>query len=308
MKNIAIILAAGTGKRFGSELPKQFVKLAGKPVIVYTIDAFQHAPCIDEIIVVTNNEYIDYVFSLISENHFTKVSKVINGGKERYDSSWSAIKAINEDECNLIFHDAVRPFVSQRIIQECVSALRGWNAVDVVVDPTDTIVKIKNDIIMAIPDRRFMARGQTPQAFKKSVIEEAYNRFFQDQNRITFDDCGVVLKYIPNEEIYVVTGDEQNFKITHQQDLYLADNFIKDGLLASNAPLEKNIEDQLSDKVVVIFGGSSGIGESLVCQCRDMGANVYSFSRRNGCDITNHDEIVKSLELVKKMKVVLIML
>lgn len=300
MKNIAVILAAGSGTRFGAEVPKQFVKLAGKPLIIYTLDTFQKSPHIDEIIIVTHADYIDMVSDFANTYHFDKVSKVISGGKDRADSSWSAIQSLDLNECNLIFHDAVRPFVSNRIIGDCISALEHWNAVDVVVDPTDTIVKINNNQIMSIPDRRKLARGQTPQAFKKSVIEEAYKKFMADPERIAFDDCGIVLKYLPNEPIYTVKGEERNFKVTHQQDLYLADNFIKDGLMEHRDDDLISLERTLANKTIVIFGGSSGIGESLVSLCRDIGANVYSFSRRNGCDITQIDQISAALDKVKK--------
>lgn len=298
MKNIAVILAAGSGSRFGAGKPKQFIKLAGKPLIAYTIAAFQKAACIDEIILVTHLDYMDSVHELVTQYEFSKVAKVLSGGKERYDSSWAAIQSMGEEECQLIFHDAVRPFVSERIIQECVQALEKWNAVDVVVDPTDTIVKMRGDKIMSIPNRRQLGRGQTPQAFKKSVIEKAYVKFMADPDRLASDDCGIVLKYLPTEPVHVVKGEEQNFKITHQQDLYLADNFIRDGLLNQNQTDEWFLEQQLADKVVVVFGGSSGIGEALVAQCRDFGANVYSFSRRHGCDITQPAEVRLALDQV----------
>ena len=158
MRNIAVILASGTGSRFGSKVPKQFVKLAGKPVIQYTIEVFQSAPDIDEIIIVTCDDYIDLVSELVMVNNLSKVTKVISGGKERYESSWSALHAITDDECNVIFHDAVRPFVSQRIIADCVDALNDHKAVDVAVGAIDTIIKVKNNNVMAIPDRRFLRR------------------------------------------------------------------------------------------------------------------------------------------------------
>lgn len=150
IKNIAIILASGTGSRFGS---KQFVRLA---VIEYTIEAFEESNSIDEIIVVTKDDYVDYVYEIVNTNLFKKVSKVIIGGVERYDSTLSAINAIKEDEANMIIHDAVRPFVNERIINDCVKALETYNAIDVVVDAVDTIVKVEDEIIQEIPDRRFL--------------------------------------------------------------------------------------------------------------------------------------------------------
>lgn len=298
MKNIGVILASGSGSRFGTKTPKQFIKLAGKPVIQYTIEAFQNASCIDEIIIVTNENYIDFVNELSEKNNFSKVSKIICGGSERYESSWSAIQSMDEDNCNVIFHDAVRPFVSERIINDCVNALKEYNAVDVVVDPTDTIVKVKSGKVMSIPDRRFLGRGQTPQAFKKNTIKKAYECFLAAENRVASDDCGIVLKYLPLEDIFIVKGEESNFKITHQQDIYLADNIIRDGLINFTEKNKQQIENIFSDKVVVVYGGGSGIGAALVVKCKELGANVYAFSRSNGVDITKEKDIKSSLNKV----------
>ena len=298
MKNVAVILASGSGTRFGSKTPKQFIKLAGKPVIVYTLEAFQKSACIDEIIIVTNDNYTDFVSSLTIDYNISKSTKIISGGKERYESSWSAIQSIEHEECNIIFHDAVRPFVSDRIITDCVKALDKWNAVDVIVDPTDTIVKIKGETIMSIPDRRFLARGQTPQAFKKTIIEKAYQRFLSEEKKVASDDCGILLKYLPMEPVYTVKGEESNFKITHQQDIYLADNIIKDGLFIQCNNNSEFVETSINEKVVVIFGGSSGIGESIFLKSKEFGGNTYSFSRANGCDITDYKSIVEALQKV----------
>jgi 2-C-methyl-D-erythritol 4-phosphate cytidylyltransferase len=299
MKNIAVILAAGKGSRFGADTPKQFIKLAGKPIIVYTLDTFQNCSSIDEIYIVILSNYKALVDRLVKEFNFTKVTKVLIGGQERADSSWAAITASKDKECNLIFHDAVRPFVSEKVINDCVNALDQWNAVDVVVDPTDTIVQVKNNFLSSIPDRRFLGRGQTPQAFKRSTIKLAYEKFFCDPDRIAFDDCGIVTKYLPEEPVLVVKGDERNFKITHQQDIYLADNFIKDGLLANAHSSVLNDKTNLEGKVVVIFGGSSGIGKALAETCREKGAKVHIFSRSNKCDITDSQAIKCAIHSVE---------
>src|SRR5690554_404441 len=283
MKNIAVILASGSGSRFGAKLPKQFVRLAGKPVIQYTIEAFEAAKAIDEIIIVTKEEYIDYVYEIINCQVFKKVTKVIGGGAERYDFT-------------LFIHDAVRPFVSEKIINRCVEALKKYNAVDVVVDATDTIVRVKEQVIQEIPDRRFLKRGQTPQAFKKATLQKAYDLFMQDAEKVASDDCGIVLKYLPNEPVVTVQGEEANFKITHQQDIYLADNLIKDGLIGRMSHDTANIESALKGKVIVVIGASSGIGEDIARLCENLGSKVYSCSRSiNGVDITSEKNLRSTL-------------
>lgn len=301
IKNIAIILASGSGERFGTKTPKQFIKLAGNPVIFYSLETLSKCALIDEIIIVTKKDYIDYVLELVSNHSFTKVQKVISGGNERHDSTLAAINAIDMLEANLIIHDAVRPFITESIITDCIYKLNYANAVDVVVDATDTIVKVSGDYIESIPDRRFLKRGQTPQAFKKSVLERAYNKFLKDKDRHATDDCGIVLKYLPSEKIITIKGSEFNFKITHQQDIYLADSLIKDGVFNRLESTSEKIHSYLKNKNVVIIGGSSGIGQALYAECKIHAENTFCLSRKTtGTDITNITTLENSLEEIHK--------
>ena len=118
MKNIAIILAGGSGTRLGGEMPKQFIRVAGKQIIEYSIEAFERCERIDEICIVCREDYIAYLEELVQSSGYTKVKKILSGGKERYDSSIAAINAYPDDDTNLLFHDAVRPMVSPRIIND----------------------------------------------------------------------------------------------------------------------------------------------------------------------------------------------
>lgn len=152
-KNTAIILAGGKGVRLKSELPKQLIRIAGKKVIEHTLDVFQNHPEIDEIAVVSNIDYIRDIENLLTQNHYTKVKKVLAGGAERSDSSLAAIRAYQNQDCHLIFHDAVRPLVSPRIISNCIRALKTYNAVDVAIKTTDTIIEVEENLIRNIPDR-----------------------------------------------------------------------------------------------------------------------------------------------------------
>ena len=303
IKNIAVILASGSGSRFGAKLPKQFVRLAGKPVIQYTIEAFEASRVIDEIIIVAKEEFVDYVFEIVNTQVFKKVTKVIVGGAQRYDSTVSALNAITDEEANLIIHDGVRPFVSEDIINRCVDALSVSNAVDVVVDAIDTIVRVKDDFIEEIPDRRFLKRGQTPQAFKKTILQRAFDLFEQDSEKLASDDCGIVRKYLPSEPILVIQGEESNFKITHQQDIYLADNLIKDGLVWRMSKNAEDINLALNGKVVVVIGASSGIGEGIANICQNLNAKVYPCSRSiNGVDITNEAHLKAKFEEIQQVE------
>ena len=132
-RNIAVILAGGVGTRLGLSTPKQFFKVAGKMVVEHTIDAFERNANIDEIAIVSNPMFISEFEDIVLRNGWKKVKKILKGGKERYDSSLSAINAYASEDVNIIFHDAVRPLVSQRIINEVAEALLHHHAIDVAI-------------------------------------------------------------------------------------------------------------------------------------------------------------------------------
>ncbi len=220
MKNIAIILAGGSGSRFGADMPKQFLKVAGKMIIEHTIDAFERHPLIDEIAIVSRADYMDEMKEMVKKDGYKKVSHVLQGGKERYHSSLAAIEAFTNDADNLLIHDGVRPLVSERIITDCVNALVNYEAVDVAVPTTDTIIELNEDgSIARIPQRRLLRNAQTPQCFRRRVIAEAFRLALQDPDFFPTDDCSIVLKYMPEVAIKVVDGEPTNIKVTYKSDL-----------------------------------------------------------------------------------------
>jgi 2-C-methyl-D-erythritol 4-phosphate cytidylyltransferase len=230
MRNIAVILAGGKGNRFGGDLPKQLVQLAGKTIIEHTIEVFQNSSSIDEIAIVSNPDYISDIEHIVTTNAYFKVKNILIGGKERTYSSLAAIRAYDgeNEDVNLIFHDAVRPFIDLSIIDRVVEALRKYNAVDVAIPTTDTIIEIdENNLIKSVPNRRYLRRSQTPQAFRLSTIKEAYSLAIKDPSFVATDDCGVVIKYLPDEKISIVEGSERNIKITYELDMFLAEKLIQ---------------------------------------------------------------------------------
>ena len=226
-RNIAVILAGGVGTRLGLSTPKQFFKVAGKMVVEHTIDAFERNANIDEIAIVSNPMFISEFEDIVLRNGWKKVKKILKGGKERYDSSLSAIKAYASEDVNIIFHDAVRPLVSQRIINEVAEALLHHHAIDVAIPATDTIIEVEGDFIHHIPERSRLKRGQTPQAFDLATIRKAYDIALKDPQFVVTDDCGVVKKYLPDEPIFVVNGEETNMKLTYKEDTYIMDKFFQ---------------------------------------------------------------------------------
>lgn len=163
--NIAVILAGGSGSRVGGDKPKQFLRVAGKMIIEHTIEAFHDNPRIDEIAIVSREDYIEEVRKMVADNGYAKVKHVLCGGKERYHSSLAAISTCSNDNDRLLLHDCVRPLVTQRIINDCLDSLDRYEAVDVAVPTTDTIIETAPDgRIVRIPSRNSLRNVQTPQA------------------------------------------------------------------------------------------------------------------------------------------------
>ncbi len=303
IKNIAVILAGGRGSRTGFSKPKQMMKLAGRPVLEHVARAFQANPSIHEILIVTNADCITDIEQTVINSRLNKVKSIINGGAERYDSSIAAIKATKhyckEFNVQLIFHDAVRPLLSQKIIDDVIDALRRYNAVDVVIKATDTIIVADplTNTIASIPDRSLLRNGQTPQAFSHEIIELAYTKALQDPGFVTTDDCGVVLKYLPDEKIYLVDGEMSNMKLTYEEDLHILDKLcqLRSTLVDSKDKINFSLSE-LKGKVLVIFGGTSGIGAEMARIAKAYQAIPVVAGKSNGVDITNVDDIRRVLE------------
>lgn len=226
--NVAAILAGGTGKRIGNKIPKQFLTLNGKKVIEYTIEGFQNNQKIDEIAIVSNSANIHDVEDICSKNKYSKVKRIFVGGKERYNSSLTAINACDGDDLNILIHDAVKPLLNNRIINDCITKLEICNAVNVIMPVADTIVQVnQTGTISGFPRRESLYHGQSPQAFKLKTIRKAYELALRDPNFKTNDDCSVVYKYLPDEPIYIVKGESFNMKLTYEVDIYLLEKWIQ---------------------------------------------------------------------------------
>lgn len=225
MKNIAIILASGTGERFGENIPKQFYQFEGKTLLEHAIDAFEKNKNIDEIILVTNPKFRDLAENILNKNDYKKITKVLNGGKTRVESSYIGTSEAPE-EANVLIHDAVRAFVTQKIIDDNIEALKKHEAVGTAIESVDTIIQVdENNVITTIPPRKFLKRVQTPQSFRANLIKKAHELALKDKNASFTDDCGLILRY-NLAPIHIVDGDELNIKITHKNDLNLVKNML----------------------------------------------------------------------------------
>lgn len=218
MKNYAIVLASGSSSRFEDELPKQFAQIDDKTVLEHCILAFENNPKITDIIVVCNPDYMELSKKILN-GKFQKITAIINGGKTRQESSFLGISLVKEDNANVLIHDGARPFVSQKIIDDCILALEKFDAAAVAINSTDTIIKVdENEFISEIPTRNYLRRIQTPQAFKANIIKQAHNLAKNNPTVIVTDDCGMVVHF-NLAKIKILQGDEANIKITFKKDL-----------------------------------------------------------------------------------------
>ena len=227
MKHYAIILASGNGSRIGLNIPKQFYKLKNKTILEYSIEIFEKHQSIDNIIIVSNPDFIDLTKEIIEKNNYKKVKKILPGGNTRQKSSYIGVKSIDDNDVKVLIHDAVRPFVSKQIIDNCISALEKYNAINVAIESVDTILEIdENNFVKSIPNRKNLMRCQTPQCFNLTTIKKAHELANNDSNYAATDDCGLILKY-NLDKVYIVKGDEKNIKITYPSDLIIAENILE---------------------------------------------------------------------------------
>ena len=231
MRTVAVVLAGGSGERFGTPVPKQLLPLAGRPMIEHSVAAFEQAPAVDQIMVVMAEGHAERVRALLGTGGYAKLGNVIDGGATRTESTRCAIAELGDDECDVLFHDAARPLVSQQTIADCVAALADHRAVGVAVPSSDTIAIVSDGVMTAIPSRDSLARCQTPQGFRLSVIRRAYELADADPafgELPATDDCGIVLRYLPELGVHVVPGSERNIKITYPRDLAIAEALLRE--------------------------------------------------------------------------------
>jgi 2-C-methyl-D-erythritol 4-phosphate cytidylyltransferase len=229
MRTVAVVLAGGAGERFGPGVPKQLLTLAGRTLLERSVAAFEQAPGVDEILVVMAAGHAKRAATLLAAGGFGKLARVIPGGSSRVDSTRAAIAALGDGECDVLFHDAARPLVDQRTIADCVTALATDRAVGVAVPSSDTIAVVSGGVMTGMPRRDSLVRVQTPQGFRLSVIRRAHELAATDPgfgDLPATDDCGIVLRYLPEIRVRVVPGSEHNIKVTYPRDLGIAETLL----------------------------------------------------------------------------------
>ncbi|MCX5856393.1 MAG: 2-C-methyl-D-erythritol 4-phosphate cytidylyltransferase [Deltaproteobacteria bacterium] len=226
MKTVAIIPAGGLGKRMQGSLSKQYLRVGGKPILAHTLNIFQLSPDIDDIVLVTPEEDVMSVRQTIVEHWgIFKVRHVLAGGPQRQDSVRNGLTAIGDEVDMVLIHDAVRPFITGDMIHRAVREAEKWGAVTMGVPVKDTVKRVdQGGWILETLNRQVLWLTHTPQAFKRSVIQEAYRKADEDRFSGT-DDASLVERM--GFRVKMIEASYENIKITTPEDLLLAELLIK---------------------------------------------------------------------------------
>lgn len=228
----AVILAGGKGLRLNSSIPKQLLILQGRSVLHWSVDTFINSSVIDGVLIVCEKGIMDAVKSQFPQDLYPGVIAYVQGGKERYNSSLNALNAFNfKDDDIILFHDAARPFVTEKIIDDVVLEVRRTGAAGTYVPAVDTVAVISGGIVQDIPDRQKLFYAQTPQGFRFDIINKAHKK---GASSTVTDDVSMVMSL--GHKVAMVPGDEFNFKITTDFDFsvaqFIAQVYEKEGQLS----------------------------------------------------------------------------
>ncbi len=226
-KCTAIILAAGQGRRMGSKIPKQFLHLREYPVLYYSLKCFQECEWISDMVLVTNQENLEYVEKEIVDKYsFTKVRKIIEGGKERYDSVYAGLKECESSDYVFV-HDGARPFVTQEILERILEGVKKYGAC-IAGMPTKDTIKIADEegCVLSTPVRERVWTIQTPQAFSFSLLKAAHDSIRKKEMTEITDDAMIVEQETKNK-VKLVAGAYENLKITTPEDLKVAESILQ---------------------------------------------------------------------------------
>lgn len=240
-KRTAIVLSAGSGKRMNTETKKQYLLIKDKPIIYYSLDTFQQSSIIDEIVLVASADDMSFVKEEIVDKYgFTKVSHIVSGGKERYNSVYNGLMCCKDSEYVFI-HDGARPFITEEILKRTMGVLEEYGSAVVGMPVKDTIKIVDEDnVVLDTPNRKTVWQVQTPQCFKAGIVIPAYQKLIDEENSgellkrgIQVTDDAMVVETFYSEEmsdnfsVRLVEGSYENIKITTPDDLKVAEVFLQ---------------------------------------------------------------------------------
>ena len=221
-KHTAIVLAAGKGRRMEMQVPKQYLSLGGKPLLYYSLKAFEENDDIKHIILAVGKNEIDFnQENIIKKFSFSKISQVVEGGESRWESVYEALKKVKQ-RGTIWIHDSSRPFLTQEILKKCKEESERFAALTVAVPAKDTIKQVdENHMITKTLERKYLWQTQTPQVFSFYVLWQAYQKFLQEDDAIksTITDDAMIVEKWTDLAVKIVMGDYHNIKITTKEDL-----------------------------------------------------------------------------------------
>lgn len=221
--NIAIIVAAGSGTRIGSDKPKQFLEILGKPIIIHALEPFASCAAIDEIVLVLRENQVEAFEKIAERFSIQKIGQIVAGGPVRAASVLNGLNMVNSSAEIVAVHDGARPLVTADEISRTIEAAARTGAACLVAPVTDTIKEVLDEKIIGTVERSRLRRALTPQAFRVETLKKAFEN--TDLSESITDECYLVEKL--GVEIACVEGSPRNIKITHPGDLILAESFLK---------------------------------------------------------------------------------
>ena len=213
--NSAIIVAGGTGSRFGGDIPKQFMEIGSKEILSYSVETFSNHAEIQEVIIVCHKDWIEHT------NKNYKNCTIVMGGEKRKKSSLNGVLATDMNSENILIHDAARPMISSKIISDCLSALKYSDASAPVIDSTNSLVNLEENQVLFV-NRKNIKLVQTPQCFKRNLILDVLNSSIEGT-----DEIGMLLNFDNSKKILLVDGEANNIKITTKIDLVVATSILE---------------------------------------------------------------------------------
>lgn len=226
-KTTAIVLSGGRGKRFGTDEPKQYLKLYDKPVLYFSLNAFQNSPEIDEIVLVSIPDDVEYCRREIVEKYnLTKVKQVVSGGEERYDSVQNGLKASKGEY--VLIHDGARPCIDADLIKGICTDLQKFGSAIAAVPTTDTIKKVDADGYVAETlNRKELYNIQTPQGFIREELMSAYEKMREASHQLPITDDSMIMENFSNRKMHISKGSYSNIKITYKSDIEIVMRYIE---------------------------------------------------------------------------------
>ena len=297
MRVHAILLAGGSGDRFGAEMPKQFVRLAGEPILLRSLRAVVEAG-VDRLVVVSHPEWVAETEALLAGEPPTVPTTVVAGGRTRNESTRNGLDHLDAAADDVIVvHDAVRPLVPVDVVRRAIEPVAAGlaDSTDTVIASADTLVIVDGGDVVEIPERSRYRRGQTPQVFRAGVLARAYAAAEAAGDLSATDDCSLVLRYVPGARVLAVAGDDVNLKITTRIDLVMADRMLQ---MRTVRPTEEDVAGGASveGSRILVIGGTTGIGQAIAETAAAGGARVAIDGRSRGLDVRDYALVHERVE------------